>query len=966
MSELALQLIEYNKETKDTFLDLGSCGLEFRLPQELLECVWIKRLNLGSYYYESKQNKWVESKNKKSLNIFHGQELTILENLPQLQALDLNYNQIQEINFVKNLKQLISLDLSYNQIQDYSFLKNLTQLIYLDVSGNQIQEISFVKNLAQLIILNLSYNKIHDISSLQNLTKLTSLNLSFNKIYEISFLQNLILLTSLNLSYNQIQEITLLKNLSVIQSLELRSNQIQDIEPLKLLFKNGLEINLEQHGSNGIVLYNNPINNPPMGIVEQGREVILRYFSRIRQQENGFIFEAKLTLVGDGGSGKTSLQRRILDNNAELPKGNDRTRGIKVHDWKFKDAEGNIYTTHIWNFGGQDVYYPIHRFFLTDNSVYILMASTRYAVNNFEYWIPIINQSGGNSPVIIVQNCNDGIQKEWHEIRHFYEIPEYNLLKPIFKIDLSSPDNWGLKTLKEFIQHQITKLGHIGKPVPKSWVKVRLQLVEKAVTNDYMSFEEFSDLCIETDNIAFNKTVEIEVLAHFLHDLGIILWYSNKVLLRNFIILKPEWAMNAVYQIIDDTIIQQQNGIINQADFKRIWGKETYQAKIDELKLMLQVFKIAFPKQQQKQDYIIPARLQSIPDDKLWKNVGNFLRLEYLFNFMPRGIVNQLSAELSDKVLSDENLWSDAVILEHNSCSAQVIEEVHKKKILIKAKGNDARELMLLIINSISDIVHEYRGIAPSIRVPCNCKTCQMLENPTIFEYEKLIDWLNSGRRNVICSESDTKLSISQLINSVGLKNIEYVEEKLIINQKETKQKESISQAKKVFVTYCWTDKYGKNDTPHQTKVHSLVNALRKKGIDATFDKALNDLSTSNNFIRMMVDNIHKSEKVIVVLSEGYAIKANEFKGGAGEEYELIINDITENTKKYILVTFSGRSKEIYPFGLKGRDTIDLSSLAKTEIDSLIRKIKDIPSVILDDLGTDTDSYNPTSAPPLF
>lgn len=50
MSEFALQLIEENKRTKSTFLDLGNCGLN-ELPDELFECEWLEELNLGDWYW---------------------------------------------------------------------------------------------------------------------------------------------------------------------------------------------------------------------------------------------------------------------------------------------------------------------------------------------------------------------------------------------------------------------------------------------------------------------------------------------------------------------------------------------------------------------------------------------------------------------------------------------------------------------------------------------------------------------------------------------------------------------------------------------------------------------------------------------------------------------------------------------------------------------------------------------------
>ncbi len=641
-------------------------------------------------------------------------------------------------------------------------------------------------------------------------------------------------------------------------------------------------MNLEEFGSKGISLYNNPITNPPLEIVKQGREAIIRYFDRIEQEGDDFIFEAKMTLVGDGGSGKTSLQRRIIDDKAELPAGGDRTRGIKVYDWEFNDAKGRTYTAHKWDFGGQDVYYPVHRFFLTENSVYLLMASTRYSVHNFEYWIPTIYQFGGNSPIVLVQTCDNGNQKDWVDIKPFYGVPEYNLLKPLYKINLTD-DNWGLKHLKGFIQHQITELPHIGKAVPQSWVKVREVLIEKAETADYISFEKFSDLCIATDKKAFNKTVDIEDLAQFLHDLGIILWYAKKGLLRNFVILKPEWAMNAVYKIIDDTLIQEHNGVIYEADFTRIWEEETYRTKIYELKLMLQVFKIAFPKQQQKDDYIIPARLNPIPDAKVWANNENALRLEYHFDFMPRGIVNQLSADLSHKILSDESVWSDAVILKEGRSLAQVVEETHKRKILIKAKGHDARGLMALIMNSISNIIHEYRGVEPLLRVPCNCEECQASEKPSIFEYEKLIEWLDKGRDIAVCNESLTQLSISKLLYSVGLEHKDTVRK----NQVKSTDNEPINSAKKIFISYSKFDEDYKNDL--RTHAKSLIE---EKLIEVFDDR---QVELGNECDKELMQKIDDCDYFICLISKhflnGPYINKEELPRAykAGKKFILII-----------------------------------------------------------------------------
>jgi len=96
MTEHALKLIEENKRTKATFLDLGNCSLENELPKELFDCVWLEGLNLGDYFIDDK-NEEVESDNYWKSNTFLGNELLKLSALPNLKKLSFRSNLIRDI-----------------------------------------------------------------------------------------------------------------------------------------------------------------------------------------------------------------------------------------------------------------------------------------------------------------------------------------------------------------------------------------------------------------------------------------------------------------------------------------------------------------------------------------------------------------------------------------------------------------------------------------------------------------------------------------------------------------------------------------------------------------------------------------------------------------------------------------------------------------------------------------------------
>ena len=122
-----------------------------------------------------------------------------------------------------------------------------------------------------------------------------------------------------------------------------------------------------------------------------------------------------------------------------------------------------------------------------------------------------------------------------------------------------------------------------------------------------------------------------------------------------------------------------------------------------------------------------------------------------------------------------------------------------------------------------------------------------------------------------------------------------------------------------VFVSYSW------DSEDHNQKVLAFTNHLRENGFEAQLDRMLSQEETAINFIKMMHKAMSEHPKVIVVLSKGYKEKAETFKGGVGEEYGILLNDISGNPNKYILVSFEERSDAIIPLGLKGRDIVDLS-----------------------------------------
>ncbi|MEL6694796.1 MAG: SEFIR domain-containing protein [Bacteroidota bacterium] len=137
---------------------------------------------------------------------------------------------------------------------------------------------------------------------------------------------------------------------------------------------------------------------------------------------------------------------------------------------------------------------------------------------------------------------------------------------------------------------------------------------------------------------------------------------------------------------------------------------------------------------------------------------------------------------------------------------------------------------------------------------------------------------------------------------------------------------------------------YSHDSEPHKKNIRRLYKKLRENaGVKADFDETLRQDETALNFDELSVKIATQYDKVIVVLSEGYKLKADNFKGGVGDELRVIISDIKVSPQKYILVTFEKLRPGIFPAALSGRDCLNLTKPGNMNL--LINKLRGIKTL---------------------
>ncbi len=645
------------------------------------------------------------------------------------------------------LSELTSLSVQGHRIKTIpESITRLVNLRTLNLSENEFGDLpGFVQDLQQLMEINLNSNEFSEFPDvLTGLQNLTYLYLSKNQLTALpdSFTQ-LSKLNTLNLAGNRFgtfpESIVRLENLKTLNLMENRlktiPQSVTNLQNLKYLF-----------------LADNPLINPPIEIARQGIEAIREYFRQLKQEGVDYLYEAKLLVLGEGGAGKTTFARKILDANYAL-RDEDTTRGVDVLKWSFPLAGNQQFMVNIWDFGGQEIYHATHQFFLTKRSLYTLITDTRKEDTDFYYWLNVADLLSGGSPLIIVKNEK---QDRHREINERQLKGQFDSLKEVLATNLAT--NRGLEEVKEEIKHYIRKLPHIGSPLPKTWVRVREQL-EKDPRN-YISLEKYIEIC---EANGFAEPRDSLQLSSYLHDIGVFLHFQDDPLLKRTVVLKPKWGTDAVYKVLDNKTVIRNMGRFTQNDLETIWDTPEYKEMRDELLQLMMKFKLCYEIPTQAGVYIAPQLLTENQPEYKWDDKENLL-LRYTYEFMPKGLLTQFIVVMHPYIWQQNTVWKSGVVIERDQTRAEVIEYYGKREVQVRVAGPEARDFMTIIRHELRRIHEAYKKLRYDEWIRCNCSACKDSQEPHFYTFAELLDFKANNQLEIQCRKKPY-----HMVNVMGL-----------------------------------------------------------------------------------------------------------------------------------------------------------------------------------------------------
>ncbi len=705
-------------------------------------------------------------------------------------------------------------------------------------------------------------------------------------------------------------------NLLALTELDLTNNKLKNIDKSLLNLNNLLKLELAT----------NPLQQPPIEIANRGIKAIREYFRQLEEEGPDYIYEAKLLIVGEAGAGKTTLAKKIKNPEYVLQKDEATTKGIDLLKWKFTLDNGKEFTVNIWDFGGQEIYHATHQFFLTKRSLYTLVADTRKEDTDFYYWLNIVELLSDKSPLLIIKNERQDRQREIDEraLRG-----QFTNLKEILATNLQT--NRGLVEIITNIQHYIQNLPHIGQVLPKTWVKVRESLENDP--RNYISFEEYLDIC---EVNGFTQLKDKLQLSGYLHDLGVCLHFQDEEdsLLYRTVILKPEWVTDAVYKVLDNQQVINQEGHFTRNDLKEIWHEEKYASRRGELLELMKKFQLCYEIPSSKDTFIAPQLLSDNQPEYDWDESNNLiLRYSYL-DFMPQGIITRFIVVMHQYIDRQQYVWKSGVILNKDNTKAEVIEYYGKREIKIRIAGKYKRELLTNVTYELDKIHDSYNRLNYQKLIPCNCPACKNSQNPYAYELNKLLERIANNKLIIECGNPPYhEVQVLSLIDhAIDIKQL--ISKQLISQNKQDTNKLVHFQGDIQQLGFQLLEKGG--TLGDSSQIQSIKLAQRKEIIELNSQDDV-ELAKKNPNIVQLYREAHRCEeqKEFTEAIRYYEklIDINEYYLKAWEGLERIYRSLGENEKQDSAQRQIKLIRYIIDFETNAEQKITLQQLKLTNLD---------------------------------
>jgi hypothetical protein len=333
----------------------------------------------------------------------------------------------------------------------------------------------------------------------------------------------------------------------------------------------------------------------------------------------------------------------------------------------------------------------------------------------------------------------------------------------------------GIAELKKIIAEHAAGLEQMGMGFNRDWKAARDELI--AYPEPRISYAAFGEVCVRYGL----SQIDIDTLAHLMHDLGYIVHYSDDEKLRDDVVLKPEWLTKAIGFVLEDRLTQDAEGILPDKHLFEVWHDHQFK---DEphytpdlypffLRLM-EKYDVSYRLPDDRKASLVAQHVPQVRPELPWlpeqESPKDQRRIAMVCSMEedPPGLVPWMIVRTHDYAVEQGNHhlhWQKGMFLSHGT-HGQAILEKRDREFHIYAQAAWPEHFMNVLHSTLEKLITDnWPGLKDRYRfmVPCpaiiDSQPCKGR-----FNIHTLRQFLAEGDTTIRCQECAKRQSIAELL----------------------------------------------------------------------------------------------------------------------------------------------------------------------------------------------------------
>jgi GTPase SAR1 family protein len=437
----------------------------------------------------------------------------------------------------------------------------------------------------------------------------------------------------------------------------------------------------------------------PESLLDQGPEAVNAYLKSLTEGEaKSPLNRVRVIFIGDGAAGKTSLIHTLY-NEPVVAGMEPMTPGVEIREW---DVPNTAIKAHFWDFGGQVIAHAMHKFFLRESCLYVLVQEARPGGNaneRAEYWLEHVQRFGHGAPVLLVGNKADQtpISLDLRTLRDRYK----NIVDffPLSCTEYQCAFRSHFEIFRNALANQLKQVGTHQILFTLRHFKVLENLQQQSPTKSFLEKSAYQIIC-EKYGVEVEGGLNRDWLLDWLDKLGLIVHFPNIPTLDEYI-LNPRWLTHGVYTLLYSEVANQ--GQLHDTDAVKVLKSTTAKdelgnileyssSKCDFILKAMEQFEIAYRLPENNQVFILPDLLPATRPEYLSFDKTGALSFDFDFiGLLPRHIMTVFIVRRHREIV-DKLVWQNGVRLASKAFQAQALAQVdyHRRRLSLWVSDSDA------------------------------------------------------------------------------------------------------------------------------------------------------------------------------------------------------------------------------------------------------------------------------------